>query len=531
MVAELEGLDLDISEYEYDEFVIEYQRLGGKFPIIDASSKTTNITKCLKKEGINTVIRYYCRASQGSWKIIREPEATKLIAEKLSIAVVHEIGTSLSLFSYASGKLDADYSIKYGREAIGQPSGSAIYFAIDFDVSESSIKQRIVPYFQGIRDSMAAAGSIYKIGVYGSGLTCSTLLKKGLVEFTWLAQSTGWSGYGAFKDSNLWSLLQKYPSTNLCRIGVDYNEAQGGKDFGAFSSLVALVKPTAAAADEEWEILLAAGALQGLDPDMEARTLLLIQECAKQGVKMVASGGVRTPQVQAKLWKQSRSATQIKAAVSSLRAQGAPFLADVLEQTSAPKGQHVTNALPGMSWHQWGEAVDCYWEVNGKPEWDPDAVHGGVKGYHVYADLAETKQIGLNAGGHWSSFKDWPHVQFRKAAGPKSLYTVKEIDKRMKDLYGERLDVGPDLFEPHEGGYAQADETGFVEAFRNVITDLREASGTAVSNKPYLFPDGIYKVELTLGIGGGASSEEGANNPSLAIPGSAKIMISGINKE
>ena len=42
-------------------------------------------------------------------------------------------------------------------------------------------------------------------------------------------------------------------------------------------------------------------------------------------------------------------------------AQKANFLASVLDGVGPQHGPHVTNALPGLSWHQWGEAVDCFW--------------------------------------------------------------------------------------------------------------------------------------------------------------------------
>ncbi|GAK49224.1 hypothetical protein U14_00443 [Candidatus Moduliflexus flocculans] len=40
------------------------------------------------------------------------------------------------------------------------------------------------------------------------------------------------------------------------------------------------------------------------------------------------------------------------------------------QQSVGPQyGDPVTNALPGCSWHQWNEAVDLFWVIDGKAEW------------------------------------------------------------------------------------------------------------------------------------------------------------------
>ncbi len=122
---------------------------------------------------------------------------------------------------------------------------------------------------------------------------------------------------------------------------------------------------------------------------------------------------IRSPFIQAQLWCQSRSAPTIAAEASKLRAAGAPWLASLLQ--APPKaGPLLTNALPGQSWHQWGEAVDCY--VTGSQNeaiWD--AKHPG---YRVYAE--EAVKLGLDAGANWKTMKDTVHVQLRQQASPSS---------------------------------------------------------------------------------------------------------------
>jgi hypothetical protein len=51
-----------------------------------------------------------------------------------------------------------------------------------------------------------------------------------------------------------------------------------------------------------------------------------------------------------------------------------------------------------------------------------------------YATQART--LGLTAGGFWSSFKDWPHVQLRQASNPGRVFSLRRIDRAMRERFG-----------------------------------------------------------------------------------------------
>lgn len=175
--------------------------------------------------------------------------------------------------------------------------------------------------------------------------------------------------------------------------------------------------------------------IKDLDPALRSKLDGLLSTLNGMGVEMRPYFGLRTPAEQAILWRQSRSREEIAAAISRLKLGGAKYLAAVLEEVGPQHGPHVTNALPGLSWHQWGEAVDCFWAVNGAAEWSPDRLIDGINGYHVYARKAA--DAGLDAGGLWNSFKDWPHVQLRSAGSPISAgMTFVEIDEQMRRRFG-----------------------------------------------------------------------------------------------
>ncbi len=166
-----------------------------------------------------------------------------------------------------------------------------------------------------------------------------------------------------------------------------------------------------------------------LDPVLAEAVREVIARCKSDGYVLVPYFGLRTPWEQAKLYRQSRSTAQINRKIGELRDGGAPFLASVLDEVGPqPSGPNVTGVPPGLSWHQWAEAVDSYWRVNGKIEWHKP------EGYKVYADHA--RALGLTAGFYWRN-PDMGHLQLRSDSNPGKLYSLPEIDRTMKERFGQ----------------------------------------------------------------------------------------------
>lgn len=174
--------------------------------------------------------------------------------------------------------------------------------------------------------------------------------------------------------------------------------------------------------------------LNQLQPEFRDKAVMLLNHCLQEGVIMRPNFTIRTPFEQARLWRQSRSSEQIQEKIAELKSRGAPFLAFCIESVGPQHGDPVTNAIPGLSWHQWREALDCFWLVDGKAEWSAMRKVNGKNGYRVYATKA--REMGLDAGGFWNSLKDWPHVQLRSAPSPLSIFSLQQIDARMKELFG-----------------------------------------------------------------------------------------------
>ncbi|GAB4023727.1 hypothetical protein GCM10028808_74830 [Spirosoma migulaei] len=177
--------------------------------------------------------------------------------------------------------------------------------------------------------------------------------------------------------------------------------------------------------------------LNTLVPEFKVKVEQLLENCLKQGIEMRPNEALRGPLKQAIYWRQSRSIEEINKKIKELRVKEAPFLADCLEKVGPQHGKHVTDVIPGVSWHQWGEALDCLWIVKGEAEWSLTKLVNGLNGFKVYAQ--EAKKIGIEAGFFWPKFKDSPHVQLRKTANPSVILSLSDISKVMQERFSGAL--------------------------------------------------------------------------------------------
>lgn len=211
--------------------------------IIDTNRRLTSRLDCLQSAGVKSVIRYYARSTSQPEKRLTREEAQAIVASGLSVVVVHQAGgASPESFSKALGKQDAEYAIQYAIEAIGQPPGSAIYFAVDFDCDAKNFTDRVLPHFKAI-EAVSKSGEFsrrFEVGAYGNGLALNGLLEAGLCKYAWLSQSMGHVNSRQFKASGRWTLAQRLPSS-LCGMGVDIDDLNPtAVDFGEFGTLLPL---------------------------------------------------------------------------------------------------------------------------------------------------------------------------------------------------------------------------------------------------------------------------------------------------
>ncbi|MBV8275371.1 MAG: DUF1906 domain-containing protein [Verrucomicrobia bacterium] len=210
---------------------------------ISTDQNVANIGACLRGEGVEFVFRYY---SAAAWKRMEVPEAAALSQAGLKLAVVYEdgpiAGQTRGYFTAARGMRHAQNAYEFASDVIHQPRGSAIYFAVDFDYTNTTDLQGVADYFTAVRDTIlqqsSSGGQLdYEVGVYGSGSVCSMVKEgKNLAKYSWLAESTGWDGYSDYK--NKCDVLQSVATGPVCQLK-DYEFCTANANFGAFSLTLA----------------------------------------------------------------------------------------------------------------------------------------------------------------------------------------------------------------------------------------------------------------------------------------------------
>jgi hypothetical protein len=132
-----------------------------------------------------------------------------------------------------TGVRDANRALALAAE-MRQPEGSAIYFGVDHDYFRTSELDRITPYFEKVREALSGR---FKVGVYGSGTLAKRMKSRGLIDLTWLAGATGWSGTEDALRRGDYALFQKFleKRSEIGRFDFDGNVLNPSvRNFGQF---------------------------------------------------------------------------------------------------------------------------------------------------------------------------------------------------------------------------------------------------------------------------------------------------------
>lgn len=197
---------------------------------IDLALDTRDVAQELKGSGLHFVARYY-RSPLSRLPPLSADEARIVSSNGMKLVAIWQYQSNRpEHFSYERGYADAVAAYQQAR-GVGQPNGSAIYFAVDYNAPDRDIAGAIQQYFRGVHAGLAAAGGgspPYRVGVYGSGAVCLYLKRMQLAEYTWLSASTAWYGSRDYGDWN----IKQGRRTTLLTFDHDINEAQG--DYGGF---------------------------------------------------------------------------------------------------------------------------------------------------------------------------------------------------------------------------------------------------------------------------------------------------------
>jgi hypothetical protein len=194
---------------------------------IDLPTDASDVLNELKDSPLAFVARYY-RDPTSRWPALSAREAQLLSSLGLKIVAVWEPHfPDPAYFSYFSGYDDAITAYRQAK-AVGQPAGSAIYFAVDFNAQALA---PIEQYFRGIAAGLAVASSgraEYEIGVYGSGAVCDAVKRAGLAQYSWLSNSIAWAGSLGYDD---WNIRQGGP---LAELSFNHDSDEARDDYGGF---------------------------------------------------------------------------------------------------------------------------------------------------------------------------------------------------------------------------------------------------------------------------------------------------------
>jgi hypothetical protein len=197
---------------------------------IDLATDTSDVMNELHAGQVDFVARYY-RDPDSHLPPLSMAEAQRLSSLGLKIVAVWEWHRpEPSHFQNYWGYYDAMMAAGQAK-AIGQPPGTAIYFAVDRNVPGDQLAM-VTDYFRGIAAGLAAAGggrADYKIGVYGSGSVCDAVKGSGLAQYSWLSSALAWEGSADYAD---WDIMQ---GARLSELSFDQDSDEARGDYGGFT--------------------------------------------------------------------------------------------------------------------------------------------------------------------------------------------------------------------------------------------------------------------------------------------------------
>ncbi|MCY9206107.1 glycoside hydrolase domain-containing protein [Bacillus atrophaeus] len=209
-----------------------------------ATILTAETAQTLRNNGYKIVGRYLTgnvRTSNGlASKALTAKELSTIFDAGLKVFPIYQDGGyESSYFVKDQGTRDA-YSAASAARRLGFPSGTTIYFAVDFDAYDYEVTDKIIPYFQEIKSAFAKMQTFstapkYEIGVYGPRNICIRTAEAELTKYSFVANmSTGFSGNLGYPMPDNWAFDQFYERTigsGSGSIGID-KDGFSGRDSG-----------------------------------------------------------------------------------------------------------------------------------------------------------------------------------------------------------------------------------------------------------------------------------------------------------
>ena len=184
-----------------------------------AVRRTRDQLRCLRQAGLGFVVRYLA-PDASAWKRLTPDEVRDIASEGLALVSVYQFaGDRPDQFTPQRAQEDAQVALTWAQR-VGQPEGTPIYFAVDFDAQDEHLPL-LREYFRLVQENLEGR---YLVGVYGSYRVVSAL--RDLCQRFW--QTVAWS---TGKIATHAHLVQFRNSEDLCGGKVDLNLAPGDPGF------------------------------------------------------------------------------------------------------------------------------------------------------------------------------------------------------------------------------------------------------------------------------------------------------------
>ena len=176
-------------------------------------------TKALAAAGYQFAARYLVPSAY-TWKRLTRKEAEAITAAGMQIISVFETSANRPAGGTVNGQADGKAANVEATE-IGQPPGSAIYFAVDYDAQPKDY-DAIEAYMRAATKEIPG----YEVGIYGSFTVIEEMYRRGAAKYFW--QTYAWSYGKKSAHANLW---QYQNGVTVAGHLVDLNESYGGEGW------------------------------------------------------------------------------------------------------------------------------------------------------------------------------------------------------------------------------------------------------------------------------------------------------------
>ncbi|WP_409346772.1 DUF1906 domain-containing protein [Paenibacillus sp. MBLB4367] len=188
-----------------------------------ATPLNANLAMRFKEEGYEFVCRYLVPSG---WKRLTGEEADAISKAGMQIVSVFETTADRALGGRAAGLADGAFAAQTAH-AVGQPEGSAIYFAVDFDVTNQVQMKCVIEYIHAASE----ATPNYTTGVYGEYEVIEAVSAAGVCSRFW--QTRAWSGGKRSGTANIYQYDCGPQGLGMEKNGimVDLNESYGNEGW------------------------------------------------------------------------------------------------------------------------------------------------------------------------------------------------------------------------------------------------------------------------------------------------------------